>query len=45
MRIIIGKVLWNFDLELCPQSDNWSEQKAYDIWVKPALWIKAKEVR
>ncbi|KAL1620285.1 hypothetical protein SLS56_009719 [Neofusicoccum ribis] len=44
MRIIMAKVLWHFDLELCPQSDNWADQKTYSLWEKPGLWVKAKPV-
>lgn len=45
MRIILGTVLWNFDLELCPESNAWIDQKAFTLWEKPPLWIKATAVR
>ena len=40
MRLILARVLWNFDLELCDESRGWSEQKSYVLWEKPALWCK-----
>ncbi|KAF2280273.1 cytochrome P450 [Westerdykella ornata] len=43
MRLIISKVLYNFDLELCPESDNWMNQDTYIIWEKPPLMVKLKD--
>lgn len=37
MRLILARVLWNFDIELCEESKAWNEQKAYLLWEKPAL--------
>ncbi|KAF4213397.1 hypothetical protein CNMCM5878_000031 [Aspergillus fumigatiaffinis] len=37
MRLILARLLWNFDLELCEESLAWSDQKAYTIWEKPPL--------
>lgn len=42
MRLILARVLWNFDLELCNESANWSEQKIYTLWEKPALMCKLR---
>ncbi|KAF9882844.1 hypothetical protein FE257_004956 [Aspergillus nanangensis] len=42
MRIILARVLWNFDLELCQESENWSDQKTYNLWEKPALMCNLK---
>ncbi|GME59326.1 Cytochrome P450 [Neofusicoccum parvum] len=44
MRIILAKVLWNFDLELSDQSKSWVDQKCYGLWDKPELWVRAKPV-
>jgi cytochrome P450 len=38
MRLILARVLWNFDLELCDESRDWNEQKSFLLWEKPALW-------
>ncbi|GME32740.1 Cytochrome P450 [Neofusicoccum parvum] len=45
MRMIMAQMLWNFDLELCPQSAEWTDQKCWTLWEKPPLWVKAKFIR
>lgn len=45
MRLILSKLLWNFDLDLCPQSDKWADQKCFVLWEKPQLMVKMKSVR
>nr|UBX54535.1 cytochrome P450 [Aspergillus sp.] len=42
MRLILARVLWNFDLELCEESLSWNDQKIYEVWAKPALMCKLK---
>ena len=42
MRLILAHVLWNFDLELAPKSEDWADQKVYAIWDKPELYVKLK---
>lgn len=38
MRLILAKILYNFDLELAKDSEGWMEkQKAYFLWWKPPL--------
>ncbi|KAI1849772.1 hypothetical protein JX265_008110 [Neoarthrinium moseri] len=38
MRLILAKIIYNFDLTLADESRNWLEgQKAYILWEKPAL--------
>ncbi|KAH5622240.1 hypothetical protein HBI51_248140 [Parastagonospora nodorum] len=44
MRFILAKVLYNFDLELCGQSEDWMEQKVYVLWQKTPLMVKVKAV-
>jgi hypothetical protein len=44
MRLIIAKVLYNFDMELCPESWDWTEQKTYILWEKHPLMCKLKAV-
>ena len=43
MRLIVARILWNFDLELSEESDKWIEQKAYWTWHRPALMMRLKE--
>jgi averantin hydroxylase len=41
MRLILTRVLFEFDLELDERSKDWTDgQKAFKLWVKPALWVK-----
>ncbi|TEY32156.1 hypothetical protein BOTCAL_0747g00020 [Botryotinia calthae] len=40
MRIILTRIIWNFDLELCPESQAWDKQKSYILWDKPQLMCK-----
>jgi cytochrome P450 len=42
MRLILARVLWNFDLTLCEESNEWYKQKAYVLWEKPPLMCKLK---
>lgn len=37
MRLILGHLLWNFDVKLDPRSDEWNIQKTWFIWDKPDL--------
>jgi hypothetical protein len=45
MRLILGNVLWNFDLELCEESQNWTNQKVFVVWEKPPLMVRVRDVR
>ncbi|KAH8838541.1 hypothetical protein MCOR27_008396 [Pyricularia oryzae] len=42
MRLIFAKLLWNFDIELCPESDNWTDQRIFTLWEKHPLMVKFK---
>jgi cytochrome P450 len=45
MRLILSKVLFDFDLELQPESQDWiAKQKVYTLWEKAPLMVKLKEV-
>lgn len=39
IRLIICKLLYHFDLTLCPESANWTDQKVYYLWDKPKLMV------
>ena len=45
MRLIITKILYNFDLELCPESENWFDQPVFTVWQKKPLMVKLKLAR
>lgn len=40
MRLILTKVLYSFDMELRPESSGWAQQEAYNLWKRPALWVR-----
>ncbi|KAM0123417.1 hypothetical protein ACHAO1_011300 [Botrytis cinerea] len=40
MRVILARTIWKFDLELCPESRGWNDQKSYILWEKPSLMCK-----
>ena len=40
MRVLIARVLWNFDVELCDESVGWGAQVTYTLWEKGELMCK-----
>ncbi|KNG80574.1 toxin biosynthesis cytochrome P450 monooxygenase [Aspergillus nomiae NRRL 13137] len=40
MRLILARVLYNFDLELDERSVNWNQQEIYILWNKPCLYVR-----
>jgi len=42
MRLILAKVHHQFDFELCPESDNWTDQKIYILNQKEPLFMKLR---
>lgn len=45
MRVILARLLWNFDLELCEESGHWDQQYTYTLWEKPPLMCRLRDVR
>ncbi|KAF2497637.1 cytochrome P450 [Lophium mytilinum] len=45
MRIILSKVLWNFDLEMLPECEDWTDQEVYTLWQKHPLKCKMTPIR
>ncbi|KFY72655.1 hypothetical protein V499_07239 [Pseudogymnoascus sp. VKM F-103] len=39
MRLILVRLLWNFDLQLVPDSKSWEGQEMYILWQKDPLYI------
>ena len=38
MRLILARVLWNFDFKLATESENWvADQQVYVLWEKGPL--------
>jgi hypothetical protein len=43
LKIILARVLWNFDLELCEESRGWMEkQRFYIAAARPELMVRLK---
>jgi cytochrome P450 len=40
MRLVLARMLWNFDLELQEDSSTWNQQNVYLFWEKPELNVK-----
>ena len=43
MRIILCKLMLNFDIELGSESENWIDQEVYFLWDKPPLIVSLTE--
>ncbi|KAF2817316.1 benzoate 4-monooxygenase cytochrome P450 [Mytilinidion resinicola] len=43
IRLILCKVLFNFDIALCPESEHWKDQEVYFLWDKPPLVVSLTE--
>ena len=45
MRIVLARLLWNFDLiGLAPSCENWASQNVYLFWDKPELLVQLKPI-
>ncbi|KAJ5902905.1 hypothetical protein N7495_003433 [Penicillium taxi] len=42
-RIILARLVYNFDIQLCPESSNWIDQEMYVNWEKPPLIVNLKD--
>ncbi|KAL1967665.1 hypothetical protein VTN77DRAFT_2922 [Rasamsonia byssochlamydoides] len=42
MRLVLAKVLWHFDLSLCEECADWTDQKVYMVWEKKPLMVRLK---
>lgn len=44
MRLILTKLVRNFDMELMPEPNNWLDQDVFIVWEKHPLFVKLKPV-
>ncbi|KAF9698788.1 hypothetical protein EKO04_002912 [Ascochyta lentis] len=44
MRLVLAKVLWAFDLELCEKQGDWLDQRVFLVWEKVPLMVRLKAV-
>ncbi|OCK84504.1 isotrichodermin C-15 hydroxylase [Lepidopterella palustris CBS 459.81] len=45
MRLIIAKMIWNFDIELLDTKTDWFDHKLFTLWEKPPLMVRLKPVQ
>ncbi len=45
MRLILARIIYNFDLAPAEDSVRWLEQKSYVLWKKPPLNVYLSPVR
>lgn len=45
MRLIVAKLLWNFDMKLKDDSCNWTDQFSYVLWEKKPLMVTLMPVQ
>jgi cytochrome P450 len=45
MRLVLVHLLLEFDLELGPESEAWSEQEVYSTWLKKPLMVRLRPAR
>lgn len=45
MRVILARLFWNFDLELCAESMEWDQQYTYTLWEKRPLMCRLHDIR
>jgi len=44
MRLILAKILWNFDLSLEEESKQWRQQRLHLLWSKGPLMVRLTPV-
>lgn len=45
LRLIMVKVIWNFDIELVDKTSDWLDQKVFTLWEKTPLMVRLKPVQ
>ncbi len=45
MRLVIAKMIWNFDMEIHPDTiPDWFDQSVFILWDKSPLYVQLKPV-
>jgi cytochrome P450 len=45
MRLVLARILWNFDIELCEESRDWMDRlEVYTLWKKEPMMVKLTPV-
>jgi cytochrome P450 len=42
MRLVLARVFFRFDLEVCEESRGWTEQRAFVLWEKKPLFCRLR---
>lgn len=45
MRLILARLFWNFDVELCEEAMDWDQQYTYTLWEKRQLLSRLRDIR
>lgn len=45
MRLILARVVFNFDMRIADESRNWIDQRVYNLWKKGPLSVYLTPVR
>lgn len=45
MRVVLTRLLWEFDIELIDKAQEWEKARVFLIWEKKPLFVKLKSVR
>jgi cytochrome P450 len=43
MKLILSRLIYDFDIELVDESDRWEDQRVYVLWEKRPLMVWLKE--
>jgi len=43
MKLILARIIYNFDLELVNKQDDWFNQNTFVLWDKKPLMVKINE--
>lgn len=45
MKVILARIIFNFDLELVDNKSNWLDQEVYGMWRKHPLMVRVNDLR
>ncbi|KAF1983382.1 isotrichodermin C-15 hydroxylase [Aulographum hederae CBS 113979] len=43
LKLVLARLIFNFDLELVDEGEDWLDQKVYTLWLKKPLMVRVKE--
>lgn len=45
MKLVLARIIFNFDLELVNEKQNWLDQKVFTLWRKHPLMMRIKDIK